>query len=70
MSAQRQNLSPDKKIAGVLVPLFALRGEDDLGVGDIGGLREFIDWTASIGIKLLQLLPINETGAEDRKSVV
>jgi 4-alpha-glucanotransferase len=59
------NLSPDKKISGVLVPLFALRGEDDLGIGDIGALREFIDWTAEIGFKLVQLLPINEIGADN-----
>jgi 4-alpha-glucanotransferase len=59
------NLSPDKKIAGVLVPLFALRGEDDLGIGDIGALREFIDWVATVGFKLVQLLPINETGADN-----
>jgi 4-alpha-glucanotransferase len=59
------NLSPEKKIAGVLVPLFALRGEDDLGIGDTGALREFIDWVAEIGFKLVQLLPINETGADN-----
>ena len=59
------NLSPEKKIAGVLVPLFALRGENDLGIGDIGALREFIDWVAQIGFKLVQLLPINETGADN-----
>src|SRR5437016_2761804 len=59
------NLSPEKKIAGILVPLFALRGEDDLGIGDIGALREFIDWAAEIGFKLVQLLPINEIGADN-----
>jgi len=59
------DLSPDKKIAGVLVPLFALRGEEDLGIGDIGALREFIDWAAAIGLKLVQLLPINETGTDN-----
>src|SRR5436309_6031489 len=59
------NLSPEKKIAGVLVPLFALRGEDDLGIGDTGALREFIDWAAEIGFKLIQLLPINEIGADN-----
>lgn len=58
-------LSPEKKIAGVLVPLFALRGEDDLGIGDLGALREFIDWLAEIGFTLVQLLPINETGADN-----
>src|SRR5436305_3680263 len=59
------NLSPDKRVAGVLVPLFALRGEDDLGIGDTGALREFIDWAAEIGFRLVQLLPINETGADN-----
>src|SRR5438309_9539974 len=59
------NLLPEKKIAGVLVPVFALRGEDDLGIGDVGALREFIDWAAEIGFKLVQLLPINETGTDN-----
>src|SRR6266403_3256315 len=58
-------LSPDKRIAGILVPLFALRGENDLGIGDLGALREFIDWAAEIGFKLVQLLPINETGTDN-----
>lgn len=58
------NLSPEKKIAGVLAPLFALRTEDDLGIGDLGGLRQFIDWAAEIGFKLVQLLPINEVGGD------
>jgi 4-alpha-glucanotransferase len=57
-------LSPDKKIAGVLAPLFALRTESDLGIGDLNGLREFIDWAAEIGFKLVQVLPINEMGGD------
>src|SRR5215469_3216235 len=59
------NFFLEKKIAGVLVPLFALRGENDLGIGDISALREFIDWAAEIGFKLVQILPINEIGAEN-----
>jgi len=59
------NLSPENRIAGVLVPLFALRGEDDLGIGDTAALRQFIDWAATIGFKIVQLLPINETGADN-----
>ncbi|MEY2547137.1 MAG: 4-alpha-glucanotransferase [Verrucomicrobiota bacterium] len=58
-------LSPKKKIAGVLAPLFALRREDDLGIGDLQSLREFIDWTSDIGFRLVQLLPINETGGDN-----
>jgi len=59
------NLSPEKKIAGVLAPLFGLRGDNDLGIGDVAVLREFIDWSAEIGFKLVQLLPINEMGADN-----
>src|ERR1700716_1046102 len=57
-------LSPEKKIAGVLAPLFALRTETDLGVGDLEALRQFIDWAAGIGFKIVQLLPINEMGGD------
>src|ERR1700719_190871 len=59
------NLSPNKKIAGVLAPLFALRREGDVGIGDLAGLREFIDWLAEAGFRLVQLLPINETGPDN-----
>ena len=58
-------LSPEKKIAGVLVPLFALRGQEDFGIGDTAALREFIDWVAEVGFKLVQLLPINEVGDDN-----
>src|SRR3954471_24401172 len=59
------NLSPEKKIAGVLAPLFALRTETDLGIGDLAALREFIDWSAEAGFRLVQLLPINEIGGDN-----
>ncbi len=58
-------LSPESKIAGVLAPLFALRGENDLGIGDIGALREFIGWAARQGFRVVQLLPVNETGNDN-----
>jgi 4-alpha-glucanotransferase len=59
------NLSPEKKIAGILAPLSGLRSENDLGIGDVAVLREFIDWAAEIGFKLVQLLPINEMGGDN-----
>src|SRR5437773_10363942 len=58
-------LSPEKKIAGVLAPLFALRGQNDLGIGDVATLCEFIQWAAEIGFRLVQLLPINEVGRDN-----
>src|SRR5947208_10960675 len=58
------DLSPERKIAGVLAHLFALGTENDLGIGDLEALRQFIDWAAEIGFKLVQLLPINEMGGD------
>src|SRR2546426_9870134 len=58
-------LSPDKKLAGILVPAFALRTESDLGVGDTEGVRQMIDWCAQHGFGVLQVLPINETSDDN-----
>ena len=59
------NLSPEDKIAGVLTPLFALRSEHGLGIGDVATLREFIEWASEIGFHVVQLLPINEVGRDN-----
>ena len=58
------NLDPKKKIAGVLVPLFALRGRHDLGIGDTESLSEVIEWAAGNGFRAVQILPVNETGGD------
>src|SRR5947208_12325322 len=58
-------LSPERKIAGILAPLFGLRSESELGIGIVAVLREFIDWAAEIGFTLVQLLPINEMGRDN-----
>ena len=59
------NLSPENKVAGVLTPLFALRSEKGLGIGDVATLREFIVWAREIGFRVVQLLPINEVGRDN-----
>src|ERR1043166_8948381 len=58
-------LNSEKKIAGLLVPVFAIRTEDDLGCGDTEGVKQMIDWCARHGFRVLQLLPINETGEDN-----
>ncbi len=57
-------LSLDEKVAGVLVPVFAIRGAGDLGIGDTWGLIEFVDWAAARGFRIVKILPINETGGD------
>ncbi len=59
------NLGPEDKIAGVLTPLFALRSEKGLGIGDVATLREFIEWASEIAFRVVQLLPINEVGRDN-----
>jgi 4-alpha-glucanotransferase len=51
------------KIAGVVIPVFSLRSEYSYGVGDFGDLHRMIDWVASVGMKAIQLLPVNDTTA-------
>ncbi len=49
------------KGAGVSVPVFSLRSEKSFGVGEFTDLFGFIDWAKSVGMKMVQLLPVNET---------
>lgn len=56
--------NPDQRLAGVLAPVFALRGSQDLGVGDTLALREFVDWAAEQGLRVVQILPVNEPGSD------
>ena len=53
-------LSPTQSLAGILEPVFAIRTEEDLGIGDTEGVRQMIDWCARHGLNILQTLPINE----------
>lgn len=51
----------NRKLAGTLVPVFSLRTRKSAGIGDFGDLKTMIDFVASAGQKVLQLLPINDT---------
>jgi len=56
---------PEKKLAGILAPVFALRGARDLGIGDTEALKELISWAGRHGLRAVQVLPINETGNDN-----
>ncbi len=51
----------DFRVAGTLIPVFSLRSRRSFGVGDFGDLRMMVDWVATTGQRLLQILPINDT---------
>ena len=49
------------RAAGVVVPVFSLRSEHSYGVGDFGDLKRLVDWAVATGMKVIQLLPVNDT---------
>lgn len=51
------------RAAGVCVPVFSLRSSHSCGVGDFGDLRLLVDWAVATGMKVIQLLPVNDTTA-------
>lgn len=42
-----------------------MRSESSFGVGDFNDLKKAVKWSQSVGLKLMQLLPINDTTATD-----
>lgn len=49
------------RAAGVAMPVFSLRSDKSLGVGEFADLKPFGDWAHGVGLKLIQILPINDT---------
>ena len=49
------------RVAGVVVPVFSLRSDDSYGVGDFGDLKRLVDWAVLTGMKVIQILPVNDT---------
>ena len=49
------------KGAGVAIPVFSLRSENGFGVGEFSDIKLLVDWAKTTGLKLIQLLPINDT---------
>ena len=51
------------KGAGVAIPVFSLRSEKSWGIGEFTDMPLLADWAKSVGLKMIQLLPINDTTA-------
>ena len=56
-------LSEHQTMKGVAVPLFSLRTEDDFGIGEFADLSKLGDWCVANDLKIIQILPINDTTA-------
>jgi len=49
------------KGAGVSLPVFSIRTKKSLGVGDFADIKLLVDWAEKVGLKLIQVLPLNDT---------
>src|SRR5207237_6942940 len=62
----KRAMSEGRREAGILLPLFSVRGQRDWGIGEIADLAPLVRWLAAAGHGLLQLLPIVETSPGER----
>ncbi|RPD51386.1 4-alpha-glucanotransferase [Paracnuella aquatica] len=51
------------KGAGVAIPVFSLRSQNSMGIGEFTDIKLLADWASEVGLKIIQLLPINDTNA-------
>lgn len=49
------------KGAGVSIPVFSLRSKNSFGVGEFADIKLLVDWAKETGLKLIQILPVNDT---------
>lgn len=49
-------------LAGVSVPLFSLRTARSVGIGQFPDIVELAKWCSAVGLRVIQLLPLNDTG--------
>ncbi|MEI7735324.1 MAG: 4-alpha-glucanotransferase [Ferruginibacter sp.] len=49
--------------AGVAIPVFSLKSKNSFGTGEFTDLKLLVDWAKKTGLKLIQVLPLNDTTA-------
>lgn len=56
------------KAAGVAIPVFSLRSKSSFGVGEFNDIFLLVDWAVKTGLRMIQLLPVNDTTATHTRS--
>ncbi len=51
------------KGAGIAIPVAGLRTATSFGIGEFSDIKCLADWAKEAGLKLIQLLPVNDTSA-------
>lgn len=54
-------MKPFSRLAGVAIPLFSLRRQGDAGCGDFAALEAFAPVAERMGMRIIQLLPLEDT---------
>ncbi len=54
----------DRSFTGISIPVAALRTAAGCGVGEFADLPILASWCRSVGLDVVQLLPVNDTGAD------
>ena len=62
MAQKKKESRTNNRLTGVVIPVGALRSEKSIGVGEFPDLVEFGTLCTKMGIGLVQLLPVNDTG--------
>ena len=62
MSSKTGSIKTANRLIGTVIPVGALRSEKSIGVGEFPDLAEFGALCAKMGIGLVQVLPVNDTG--------
>ncbi|MCL2602382.1 MAG: 4-alpha-glucanotransferase [Treponema sp.] len=60
--AKKNVLQTGCRLIGTVIPVGALRTAKSIGVGEFADLAEFGELCAAMGIGLVQVLPVNDTG--------
>ena len=49
--------------AGLAIPVFSLRSKKGFGTGEFTDLKLLVDWARKTGLRMIQILPVNDTTA-------
>jgi len=47
--------------SGISIPVFSLRTEQSLGIGEFTDIKHLVDWAKQMDLQMIQLLPVNDT---------
>lgn len=53
---------------GIAIPVFSIRTQKSFGVGEFNDIKALVDWASTVSIKMIQLLPVNDTTSTHTKA--